>query len=146
MYKVHRAVAHHRRNYTRFYLFSSVFICFAMRLAHRCAGVPPHKAHAIAILDVRSRRLSWLACEWRANHAAISSICESLTRPDANRRAVNIPVPGTRLLPLSLYAARLLIGNDRLYSNALFAIICISRGTLYCAMGPPMWYIYTYQL
>jgi len=27
-------------------------ICFAIRLAHRIAGVPPHNAHAIAILVV----------------------------------------------------------------------------------------------
>lgn len=134
---VHRAVAHYRRKYTRFYLLLSAFICFAMRFAHRCAGVPPHNAHAIAILDVRSRRLSAFASPCRANHAAINSICASLTDPDAKRRAVRIPVPGTRLPPSSLYAARLDCGNDRLYSNARLAINCICRGTLYCAMHPP---------
>ena len=137
MYKVHRTVAHRRRKYTRFYLLLSAFICFAMRFAHRCAGVPPHNAHAIAIFEVRSRRCSWFACECLANHATISSICSSLTDPDANRRAVFMPVPGTRLLPSSLYAARLDCGNDRLYSNARLAINCMLRGTLYCAIYPP---------
>ena len=99
MYKVHRTVAHRRRKYTRVYLLLSAFICFAMRFAHRCAGVPPHNAHAIAIFEVRSRRCSWFACECLANHATISSICSSLTDPDAKRRAVFMPVPGTRLLP-----------------------------------------------
>ena len=72
-----------------------------MRFAHRCAGVPPHNAHAIAILDVRSRRLSAFASPCRANHAvAIALIYASLTDPDAKRRAVLILVR-TRLPPSS---------------------------------------------